>query len=184
MKVLRAIVVGLFALIVLGVIAGLLLPSRYEAGASIKLFAKHPQDVGVSIVDVEKHPLTGSARKSFTRLPDENGLPVWVEGIDGSKVNARVTQAQPPERLVMEMQDSALPVSATNDVTIEQLEDGTRVRSHWTTTIRSGSWQVPMFRLAMALSNGAKLSANDYLSRVSRNLGVEPRFDRHAGAGS
>jgi len=178
LKILRAVVLGIFAVLALGVIVGMMLPTRYEATASIKLLGKPPEDVWVSIVDVEKHPLTGAQRRSFTRLPDDQGLPAWVETIDGGKINARVTEAHPPERLVIEMRDSMLPVSATNDVTIEQLDDGTRVRSHWTTRIESGSWQVPMFRVAMTLSNGARASARDYLSRVSTNLGVEPRFDK------
>lgn len=159
----------LAGLIVVPLVVGQFLPDRYE-GQITRLFGAAPEEVWNALVDYQKHPVSGRRAKSIERLPDENGLPVWVEDMGPSQITIRTVEAEPCSRLVREMKDSVVPMTARTEIEISPIDQGSEVRASTVIELTSGTWHVPYFRFTLWLFHGARLGLKDLLSRVEKTV--------------
>jgi hypothetical protein len=168
--VLRALLIVVLIALALPFAVGLTLPPRYEASAVLES-KRTPEEVWSALTAFERNPVTGAAMKRFERLPDVAGRPAWSEDLGETRIRVEVAEMTPPARLVLDVADAKVPVSARVEIGVQPMAPGSRITAHWITEVRGGSWMTPLFRLAMKLANGAGSSARGYLDRLAVNLG-------------
>jgi hypothetical protein len=159
----------LVAVLVFVPLVGFLLPEVYRAQLRADV-ERPPAEVWAALVDFEAHSFAGAMRKGHERLPDEDGRPAWVEDLGSSRVRYRVTEWDPPRRLVVEGADEVVPMTARWVFTLEPTPAGTRLRSAQRITLRNGTWHVPIFRVMMSLFSGAERGLRDHAGRVLADL--------------
>ena len=75
-------VLGLVALVFL---VGSLLPERYGARGYVDV-DESAEELWPKLLDHRAHPMAAKMAKGVEDLPDENGLPVWLESLGPSKI--------------------------------------------------------------------------------------------------
>lgn len=163
-------------------VIGSFLPEQYEARAQMDLKAS-PEQVWEALSDYRKHPVTASMSRAVQPLPDEDGLPAWVEDIGSSKITVRTLESRPPTYLQRQFADAAVPMVAVSEVRIEPLEAGCRVTATTQATIRHGTWHVPIFRIMLSITGGLNQGLRDHLAEIARSLGESAHFEQGQSAG-
>lgn len=174
-KVLLWIGITIFGLIALVMVGGMFLPDRYEAHVVVKV-NKSPEAVWAAISDFEKYPLMGAMRKTTQRLPDENGLPVWIEDAGETRVRVQVVAATPPSHIKWVFGDQVVPMRASSETRIEPVDGGSLITTNSETTITSGTWHVPVFRVILWLTAAHEKGVRDYWTSIAKGLGETPQF--------
>ncbi|MGH9792597.1 MAG: SRPBCC family protein [Candidatus Acidiferrales bacterium] len=106
-------VIGTLAAIVTIVwIIGALLPREHVATRMAR-YAQSPEAIWQAITDAEAMPSWRKDVKSVKRLPEENGMPGWIETMSMGEVPLRVEDSEAPRRLVMRIASGALPFGGT-----------------------------------------------------------------------
>lgn len=171
------IVGGLLALVVgVPMVVGRFLPADYH-GRAVAVYAAPPSAVWAALVDHRATPVTGRQWKGTEDLAPRDGLPVWVEDMGESKVTVRTVVRDTEERLVRELTDSVVPMTARVELTLEPDGEGTRVTGVNHMEIRDGTWHVPVFRFLMTVTGGADRSLREYLGAIGGALGTEPTLE-------
>src|SRR5262245_13771733 len=142
--VIGSIVGGIAALLILVMIIGRFLPEHYHCKVETAL-SRPPEEVWSQLMDFRKHPLTGSMAKRVEDRPSTNGLPVWLEDMGSSKVTVTTIESKPPMRLVREMVDSVVPMTARSVVDLTRTESGCQATASHDVWVRNGTWHVPIF---------------------------------------
>lgn len=173
-KMLLIILGGLLVLLLAVFAVGFMLPERYDAMVSVT-FTSPPEKVWAAISDYETHPMTGTQRKSTQKQPEEGGLPVWVEDLGATKVTVRTLSATAPTHMKRNMIDSVVHLNVDCEFRIEPANGGSRVTATSRTTVPSGNWRAPLFRVTLRMGGGEK-GFRDYWSSVAKSLGEEPKF--------
>lgn len=173
-KMILIILGGLVVLVLLVFAVGFMLPERYDATVSVT-FTSPPEKVWAAISDYETHPMTGTQRKSTQTQSEEGGLPVWVEDLGPTKVTVRTLSATAPTHMKRHMLDSVVRMNVDCDFRIEPANGGTRVTATSQTTVPSGNWRAPLFRVTMKVGGGEK-GMRDYWSSIGKTLGETPQF--------
>jgi hypothetical protein len=161
---------GIIALVILIIIVGRFLPEKYAARAEIT-FRRPPEDIWAAISDYHKHPMTGSMVKRIEDLPPQHGLPAWVEDMGSTQIAVTTTVSEPPLHLVRELADRVVPMTVRAEVHLERVENGCKVMATQETCIRRGTWHVPIFRLMLTLTKGARSSLMTYWRKIAKDLG-------------
>jgi len=174
-KALLWIGIGLVSFIVIIFIWGSLLPEKYNAQITVALKSS-PEQVWAAVADFEKNPMSGAMREKTNKLPDENGLPVWVEDMGETALTIRTVAAHAPMHVKRTVADRVVPMTATWEITIEPADGGSRVTATNETIIRNGTWHVPLFRLILKYGSGADVGLRDYWAAVGRSLGETPQI--------
>ena len=167
---------AIFVFIVLLFVVGSFLPERYEARVTLQL-ASPPEKVWAAISDYETHPMTGAQRQSTQKQPEEGGLPVWVEDLGATKVTVRTLSATAPTHMKLNMTDSVVHINVDCEFRIEPANGGSRVTATSQTTVPSGTWRAPLFRVTLKMGGGKK-GFRDYWSSVAKTLG-ETQFEKY-----
>lgn len=68
-------------------------------------------------------------------------------------------------------------MTARSEVRIDRLEQGCKVTASNETRIRPGTWHVPIFRIMLTLTKGARGSLVRYWKNVGKELGDAPQFE-------
>ena len=166
---------GFGLLVAAVVVIGLALPERYT-GRSQVVYAKTAEDIWDALLDYERHPMTGKMKKSVQALPPENGLPVWSEDMGrGELITVRTIEAERPKHMLREMTSEALPMSSRWEYTLVTTEEGCELTIDGESTIRRGTWHVPIFRVMMVLGGGVKKGLDIQMDMLADSLGVEAR---------
>lgn len=93
------------------VFIGLRLPKTHLAVSRIRLNAP-PEEVFAIVSDFESYPAWRPGLDRVERGPDIDGLPSWFEVCAKlSRVQFRVVESRPPERLATRIVDDRLPLS-------------------------------------------------------------------------
>ncbi len=79
--------------------------------------------------------------------------------------------------MVREMTSKAVPMASRWEYTLEPAGEGCRLTIDGETSIRSGTWHVPLFRVMMVLGGGVKKGLDIQMDMVADTLGVEARRD-------
>lgn len=175
MKKMILIILGGLAVLLLAVFAvGFMLPERYDATVSV-IFTSPPEKVWAAVSDYQAHPMASGQRKSTQKQPDEGGLPVWVEDYGPHQVTVRTVSATAPAHLKRHMTDNVVPMSVDWELRIDPANGGSRVTATSQTTVRRGTWHVPIFRVILKMG-GAEKSIRDYWSSIAKTLGETPQF--------
>ena len=178
MKALKWIGIALVSVIVLVFVAGMFLPNRYTAQVVVRM-NKPPEAVWAAIADYEKHPLTGAMRKRTEKLPDENGLPVWIEDAGETRIRVQVVEATAPRHIKWVFGDEAVKtMSAWSDTHITADGGGCVITTNSETNIKSGSWHVPIFRVILTLTRAHEKGVRDYWASIAAALGETARFEK------
>ncbi|MHC5024633.1 MAG: SRPBCC family protein [Planctomycetota bacterium] len=169
------IVGGLLALAAVILVVGSLLPATYRGQATMTV-PSPPQLVWAELENFEKHPISGRMTRAVQRLPDHEGLACWTEDLGSSIVTVRTLESEPGTRLVRQMSDSVVPMRARSEIRLEPVESGCRVTGEQTIHVRHGTWHVPLFRIILTVSGGAKRAVRDYVRRIAGALGHAPKI--------
>jgi hypothetical protein len=161
---------GIVGLAILVIIVGRFLPEKYAARAEIT-FRRPPEDVWAAMSDYHKHPMMGSMMKRIEDLPAENGLPAWVEDMGSTQMAVTTVVSEPPLHVVRELADRVVPMIVRAEVHLQRLENGCKVTATQETWIRRGTWHVPIFRIILTITKGARSSLVKYWRRIAKDLG-------------
>lgn len=174
-KMILIILGGLAALVLLVFAVGFMLPERYHAAVSVTLTSP-PEKVWAAVSDYETHPMTVALRKSTQKQPDEGGLPVWVEDLGATKVTVRTVSATAPTHLKRTAIDSVVRMNVDCEFRIEPAGGGgSRVTATSQTTVPTGNWRAPLFRVTLKMTGGEK-DLREYWSSIAKTLGETPQF--------
>lgn len=168
---------SLVALVSFVLLVGLLLPDTYRARGSV-LLAAPPDAVWAELLDAERHPHAGRMARSVERLPDEGGRAVWIEDIGESRVRVVTVEAVENERLVRELADGVVPMTARWTVELSAAQGGTRLVLENRTVIRRGTWHVPLFRVLMTLTRGAEKGVAEWVDGIEPGAGKRIDWER------
>ena len=159
-------IVGLLvAVILVVVIVGYLLPQSHEASMSAK-YSVPPDTLWASLTDVQAFPNWRPGVTRVAPLPDENGQRGWREYASGDVVTYRVTEFEPPRRLVARIADENLPYGGTWTYVLTPVDSGT----HLTITER-GEVYNPIFRFVSRFILGHTGTMNDVLRALGTRHG-------------
>ena len=156
---------GIAGLVILAFVVGSFLPENYRARGYLDV-AMSPEELWTKLQDFEHHPVSATMCKATERLPNENGMPVWIEDMGSTKFRVQTTSMEKPKRLVRELSDQVVPMTATVVIEIEPRDGGCRVHMSNHVVIKSGTWHVPVFRLMMSVAGGVKGGIRGYLAQV------------------
>ncbi len=159
------IALALLAVIVCAVIVGALLPPDFRAAGTCDVDLA-PEPLWAALSDIERHPMAAKMARSVQVLPQEDGLPVWVEDLGSSKVRVRTTRAEPPTLLVRELADQVVPMTARVELRIEPRGGGSRVYLTNHTRVSRGTWHVPLFRLLLTITPGLRSGMRAWLQQA------------------
>lgn len=173
-KVILIILGSLVTLLLLVFAVGFMLPERYDDKISVT-FASSPEKVWAAVSDYESHPMTGAQRKGTEKQPDQGGLPVWVEDLGATRITVRTLSATAPTYVKRHMLDSVVRINVDSEFRIEPSGGGSRVTATSHTTVPSGNWRAPLFRVTLKMGGGEK-GMRDYWSSIAKTLGETPQF--------
>lgn len=157
---------SVLALIVLVFVAGSLLPERYGARGYLDVSASAEQ-LWPKLLDYRAHPVSAKMAKAIEPLPDENGLPVWLESLGSSKIRVNTVESKSASRLVLDLADTVVPMTARAVIELENRGGGCRIRMSNDAVIKNGTWHVPVFRVLMTLFGGMRGGIKAYLRQIA-----------------
>jgi hypothetical protein len=150
------------------------LPESYEATVRAT-YRSPPPAVWAAIQDYKRHPMAGSQVRAVEPLPDENGLPVWKEDLGATQLIVRTLEADAPHTLKRTLQDTVVPMTAVSNMTFAPDGEGCTVVGYGKTTVRNGTFHVPIFRIVLSL-RGQRSSVVDLFTRVGTTLNDPPKL--------
>jgi hypothetical protein len=143
-----------------------------EVTSSVSMtFAHPPHAVWDGIADYENNPVSASMRRETIALPDEANGPAWQEDIGSSVITVRTLESEAPARVVRSFADGVVPMTARVEYLIEPEGGGATVTMNSVTTIKDGTWHVPIFRVMQRLAPDAGSRA--YLSELKVYLNAK-----------
>jgi uncharacterized protein YndB with AHSA1/START domain len=157
-------------LIVASQLIGHFLPERFEGRAHAD-FDAAPAEVWQALQDVDRHPMTGRMKQAVERLPDEHGLPCWVEDMGhGERITVKTVTADRPRRIVREMSSAKVDMSSRWEYGLEPRDAGSRLELHGVTHIRGSTAMTRMFRFMMVVGGGVKKGLEIQLRMLAATL--------------
>ena len=166
---------GFAGLLFLVFVIGMFMPERYVGLAQVT-YDKSADDVWTALLDYDRNPMTGKMKKSVQTQSIENDLPVWTEEMRSREViTVKTIEADRPQHMVREMTSISVPMTSRWTYTLEPLGEGCKLTMDGETTIRSGTWHVPIFRVMMKLGGGVKKGLDIQMNMVAESLGVEAK---------
>lgn len=103
------VLVGVLILITL---VGWLLPKAHTVTREAR-FKQPPEVIWKTITDIDAMPAWRQGLKSVKRLPDQNGLPAWVETSDSGTIPYETVLSEQPAKLIVRIADPKLPFGGT-----------------------------------------------------------------------
>ncbi len=136
-------------------------------------YTQPPEVVWAAMADYERNPVSASMRRETMPLPDENDGPAWKEDIGSTVITVRTGESEAPKRLLRFFEDAVVPMTARVEYFLEPDGEGTTVTMNSLTTVKNGTWHVPMFRVILRLAPDAGSVA--YLSDLRAHLNADAK---------
>jgi len=171
MKWVLWIFVLLAGILILIALIGWLLPKEHTVTREGR-FHQPPEAVWKAITDIDAMPSWRQGLKSVKRLPDQNGLPSWVETTDSGKLPFETVLSQPPSKLVVRIADPKLPFGGTWTYEITATSSGSILRIR-----EDGEIYNPLFRFLSRFVFGYSGTIETYLKSLTK------KFAEPVGAG-
>jgi hypothetical protein len=171
MKWILWIFVALAGILILITLVGYLLPKEHTVTREAR-FHQTPHAVWETITDFEAMPTWRQGLKSIKRLPDKNGLPVWVETLDSGIIPLETMASQPPSKLVVRIADPQLPFGGTWTYEITTLPSGSSLRIR-----EDGEIHNLLFRFLARFVFGYNATIDTYLKSLAKKFGELPQAE-------
>lgn len=158
---------GLVLVVVAVLAAGAMLPVGHVASHSA--WYDQPQSVvWATITDFEAGPGWRSGIDSVDRLPDRDGMPVWVENGTLGPMPIAVEELDAPRRMVTRIADPDMPFGGTWTYELTPENGGTRL-----TITETGEVYNLFFRFMSRFVFGYTATMDAYLRDLGRKFGKE-----------
>lgn len=155
-------------LILIGLI-GWLLPKAHTVTREAR-FHQPPEAIWKAIADIDAMPSWRQGLKGIKRLPDQNGMPAWVETSDSGTLPFETVISRPPSKLVVRIADPKLPFGGTWTYEIALVTGGSSLRIR-----EDGEIYNPVFRFLSRFVFGYTGTIDTYLRSLSRKFGEPSR---------
>jgi hypothetical protein len=159
----------LAAILILIVLTGWLLPKAHTVTREAR-FHQPPEAIWKAITDIDAMPAWRQGLKSVKHLPDQNGLPAWVETLDSGTIPLATVVSQPPAMLVVRIADPKLPFGGTWTYEIAPIPEGSRLRIR-----EDGEVYNPLFRFLSRFVFGQSATIETYLKSLAKKFGEPPQ---------
>ena len=163
-------------LVFLGAVAlyslGIFLPATYSATVS-RTFDARQDIVWQALSDFERHPISGKMARSVTALPDDAQYPAWVEDIGSSKITIRTIEVKAKKFLHRRASNNVEPVTVEIKIRVQRNEGRTTVSIDYQTTVRQGTWRVPLMRLLLFFTDSLEKHTDNYLEAIDLDFQEE-----------
>jgi uncharacterized protein YndB with AHSA1/START domain len=157
--------VALAALLILVVVIGWLLPKGHIATREGR-YRQSPEAIWKAITDLDAMSGWRVGLKSVKRLPDRNGLQVWVETTDSGIIPFETTVSEPPGKLVVRIADPKLPFGGTWTYEIHATPEGSTLR-----ITENGEVYNPIFRFVSRFILRYTGTIDTYLKSLAKKFG-------------
>lgn len=151
---------GILAFAAVPWIVGLGLPAEHTVSVSAEV-AGTPDEVWRVLADPVGYPEWRPEVRSVRILGDEQDSETWREVTAEGAVTYRRLEADPPERMVVEIADRDLPYGGRWSYALERAGDGTRV-----TITEDGVVHSPLFRFFARFVFGHDATARAFLDAL------------------
>jgi uncharacterized protein YndB with AHSA1/START domain len=169
MKWILIVFTVLAAILILIVLIGWLLPKAHTVTREAR-FHQPPEAIWKAITDIDAMPAWRQGLKSVKHLPDQNGLPAWVETLDSGTIPLATVASQPPAMLVVRIADPKLPFGGTWTYEITPIATGSSLRIR-----EDGEVYNPLFRFLSRFVFGQSATIETYLKSLSKKFGEPPQ---------
>jgi uncharacterized protein YndB with AHSA1/START domain len=170
MKWILIAVASLASLIGIAALVGSRLPRSHRSSREHRLPAS-AEAIWSAITDVEAFPAWRADVTRVQRLPDREGLPVWIEEGRSGKITFAVERLERPRLLVARIADPDLPFGGTWTYEVTPDKSGSLVR-----ITEDGEIYNPLFRFMARFIFGYEATLASYLSDLDK------RFTRAASS--
>jgi hypothetical protein len=169
MKWILIVFTVLAAILILIALIGWLLPKSHTITREAH-FHQPPEAIWRAITDIDAMPTWRQGLKSVKHLPDQNGLPAWVETLDSGTIPLATVVSQPPVKLVVRITDPKLPFGGTWTYEIMPIPTGSSLRIR-----EDGEVYNPIFRFVSRFVLGQSATIDAYLKSLARKFGETPQ---------
>jgi uncharacterized protein YndB with AHSA1/START domain len=169
MKWILIVFTVLAAILILIVLIGWLLPKAHTVTREAR-FHQPPEAIWKAITDIDAMPAWRQGLKSVKHLPDQNGLPAWVETLDSGTIPLATVASQPPAMLVVRIADPKLPFGGTWTYEITPIATGSSLRIR-----EDGEVYNPLFRFLSRFVFGQSAAIETYLKSLAKKFGEPPQ---------
>ncbi len=163
------VLLGLTSLAVVAALAAFIgsrLAQSHRASV-VRTFPVAADVIWAAITDIEAFPSWRAGVTRAKRLPDRDGLPIWIEEGRSGKMTLSIERMERPRILVARIADPKLPFGGT--WTYEIMPDGTGSRL---TITENGEIYNPMFRFMARFILGYEGTIRSYMSSLAKQLAV------------
>ena len=169
MKWILWIFVFLAGVLILVTLLGWLLPKAHTVMREVR-FHQGPEMIWKAITDIEAMPTWRKGLKTIRHLPDQNGLPAWVETSDSGTIPFETIVSEPPAKLVVRIADPRLPFGGTWTYEITPHPEGCTLRIR-----EDGEARNPIFRFLARFVFGYSGTMDAYLKSLATKFGEGPK---------
>ena len=169
MKWILWVFITLAGVLMLITVIGWLLPKAHSVSREAQ-FSQRPEVIWKAITDVEAMPTWRQGLKSVKHLPDNNGLPSWVETSASGTIPFETVVSQPPVKLVVRIADPRLPFGGTWTYEIVPVAAGSSLRIR-----EDGEVYNPVFRFLSRFVFGYSGTMDTYLRSLGRKFAEQPQ---------
>jgi uncharacterized protein YndB with AHSA1/START domain len=106
------VVAAVAVLAIIVAVVGAMLPRTHTASRTTRI-AMPPEALYALLTDVSRYPSWRAGLKSLERLPDKDGMPAWIEDVNGMKLPMRFERMEPPSLLVGRIDSTELAFGGT-----------------------------------------------------------------------
>ena len=168
MKWILLSVIALVVLVAVIALIGALLPKGHVASRTAQ-FREPPEVLWRVITDYVGSVSWRRDVQEVTRLPDQNGHPVWRETDKrGQGLVLETVESAPPRRLVRRIADPSLPFGGTWTYDLAPLTGGTSL-----TITENGEVYNPIFRFLSRFIFGHAATIDSYLKALGKKFGED-----------
>ncbi len=161
------IVGGLAGFVALLWLIGTLLP-RDHVATRMARYTQPPEAIWRAITEAEAIPSWRTGITAVKRMPEQNGMPGWVETSSFGEMPLRVTEMEAPRRLKMRIASDELPFGGTWTYEIAPAEGGATLR-----ITEDGFVKPALFRLMSLFIFGHTATIEQYLKDLGKKFGAE-----------
>jgi uncharacterized protein YndB with AHSA1/START domain len=167
MKWVLWIFVAVGGILVLIAVIGWLLPKAHTVTREAR-FRQPPETIWKAITDIDAMTAWRQGLKSIKHLPDQNGMPAWVETTDSGTIPFETVISQPPSKLVIRIADPKLPFGGTWTYEITPIPGGSNLRIR-----EDGEVYNPVFRFLARFVFGYSGTMDTYLKSLAKKFGEQ-----------
>lgn len=171
MKWILWIFIVLAGILILIALIGWLLPKGHSVTREAR-FHQSPDAIWKAITDIDAMPTWRQGLKSIKRLPEQRGLPAWIETSDSGTIPYETVVSQSPAKLVVRIADPKLPFGGTWTYEIIPAAGGCTLRIR-----EDGEIYNPVFRFLARFVFGYSGTMDNYVKSLAKRFGEQTQAE-------